>query len=338
MTSFWLFWPADVIPKFDLIPFHPHQWTYIKSGHIKSVTMSGFFVETPLITKIGDFPTGFKPRARGFSVWFAIAIERREPIEDTFPRYTRDLSRARFRNITARTHNGPVNSDCETRQRSTSCHGDNWHEQAPANTKVEINGSCFRSAIQSIQSTVLLEAGLYVTAGRHSPRSSDSLFPDSSIADPQSLPNEAHSVRTRYTQPEHPTPLSNPSDRQALKPPAISPPDLFYPSVAVIHFGNEPLIGNCVELHPRRAQLDSILVLLYYALLDGIASSLAWNEQRRALMVSVIARRDVYRYGSRNRLDTKRLEAFEMRFWRRDVIPGKRQRFVKLIRRFEEIL
>lgn len=57
---------------------------------------------------------------------------------------------------------------------------------------------------------------------------------------------------------------------------------------STVHFGNEPLIGNCVELHPRRASAricctsNVTASRAHTASFSDDAIALAWNEWRRS--------------------------------------------------------
>lgn len=194
---------------------------------------------------------------------------------------------------------------------------------------MEINRSCFRSADPTdipVRSSVLTSPLALVT--RLDIRSSIFWPVNSRSVLKVCLMRLIQHDRTRYTA-RTSIPLSGPPPPPSPSSPVSKlrnyhclrfPSDLFDPSVAVIHFANEPLIGNCVELHPRRAKQDPIPVLLHHALLDG-ASALAWNERRRS---------DAHeRYSSTWRLSLRfskstrhektwslKLETFEMRLWK----------------------
>lgn len=179
-------------------------------------------------------------------------------------------------------YNVPVNSGHETWQCSTSCRattGTNKHLRA---RKWKLMGPVsdrpFSQPARQSCSKLVLTSPLALI--RLDVRSSISWPVNNRSILKVCLMRLIQHDRTRYTQPEHQSHYQTLSGQQPPLP-TIPPPDLFCPYVAVIRFGNEPLIGNCVELHPRRAQQDPIPVpVTHCTLLDG-ASTLAWNERRR---------------------------------------------------------
>ena len=115
---------------------------------------------------------------------------------------------------------GPVNRSCVKPPPAAfdELSGNNWHEQAPASAQVEINGSCFRSAVSvdPIDSPV---RGRSLRRRRWpSSFASTSVPPFSSIASPVlkvCLMRLIQRDRTRYTATKARIPLSSGPSRSA---------------------------------------------------------------------------------------------------------------------------